>query len=200
MSRLADPNTDADTIYPQRSVPSCLAALFELKQYEGRRAYLPYASGLLVSGAAFLVPPAVLAVAVFAVEGKLATYALGLASLATGGLPAWAVKSRLWARRTMRRWQLRTEYDASVARVTVNIVERDAARTGEIVRGAGLVIEYARSSYGGDDPRNFHLAIAQWARSPQLDDVAFRDRLVGLFSQAEIWANVAGIDVNQPTA
>ena len=195
---LDGPITDQDAVYPQRWQPGYRAALHELKQYDGWRAYLPAATGLLISAVALLTPLVVLAVGVFVVNSKLASYAIGLVSLATAGLPAWAFKSWLWARRTLERWQVRQEYDPHVPRVTVNIRESDATTAGAAVRAAGLVLEYARLSYGGVDPKNLHIAVAQWARAAPLEETAFRDLVRDLFEAAGIWANVAGTEVNRP--
>jgi hypothetical protein len=198
MSYLDGPITDEDAVYPQQWQPAYRDALFELRQYDGWRAYLPTLRSLAISAAALAVPLAVLAVGVFVVNGKLATYLVGLISLATAGLPAWALKSKLWVRRTLERLSVRHEYDPHVPRVTVNLREIDATHAGRILREAGLVVEYARIGYGGDDPRTFHLAVAQWARTPAVEETIFRDRVESLFARSGIWANVSGTEVNAP--
>jgi hypothetical protein len=169
MSYFDGPITDEDAMLPQTWQPPYRDALSELRQYDGWRAYLPALRGLATAAAALAVPLAVLAVGVFLVNGKIASYLVGLISLATAGLPAWALKTKPWARRTLERWSARQEYDPHIPRVTVNIREIDAAHAGRALRAAGLVLEYARVSYG-EDPKNFHIAVAQWARAPALEE------------------------------
>jgi hypothetical protein len=197
-SYLEGPITDEDAVYPRQWRPAYRDALFELRQYEGWRAYLPTLWGLAISAAALAVPLAVLAVGVFVVNGKVASYLVGLISLATAGLPAWALKSKLWARRTLERLSVRHEYDPHVPRVTVNVREIDATHAGRILREAGLVVEYARIGYGVGDPKSFHLAVAQWARIPALEETMFRDQVESLFARSGIWANVSGTEIKAP--
>jgi hypothetical protein len=143
------------------------------------------------------IPPVTLALSVFAVHENLAAYAVGLVSLCTAWLPGWAYRSRLWETPVRSRLTHRTAFDPLVARISVNIRERDTVAACRAIRGAGLVVEYTRASRAvGADPHNTQVAVAQWAYRPQLDDFAFRDQVCKVLRSAEISANVGGIEVD----
>ena len=98
-----------------------------LGQYERASSWLRAAAVGVVFLMAAAIPPGLLALSVFVVHGDLASYAVGLASLSTTWLPAWAWKQRVWERFVRRRLAWRSEYDARVATVSVRLADRDCA-------------------------------------------------------------------------
>jgi hypothetical protein len=200
MSPLTNPLVDADALYPPLLVQSYRDARAELGQYEGARAQLRAFAGAALCLPFAATPPGVLALSILVVHGGLAAYVLGLVSLCTTWLPGWAYKARLWERPVRDRLALRTTFDPSVARVSVNVAEGDISAAWKAIRRAGLIVEYTRTFGHVDaEPRNTNIAVAQSAAfQPRLDDFAFRDVVCEVLGSAEIWANVGGIEVNAP--
>jgi hypothetical protein len=201
MSQLANPLVDADALYPPLPVQSYRDVRAELRQYEGARAQLcSFAGGALCLPFA-ATPPGVLALSIFVVHGGLVAYVVGLVSLCTTWLPGLAYRARLWERPVRDRLTWRSTFDPSVARVSVNIAERDIGAAWRVIRRAGLIVEYTRTlGHVGAEPRNTTIAVAQWAYRRQLDDFAFRDAVCEVFGSAGMWANVGGIEVNAAVA
>jgi hypothetical protein len=182
---------------PQPLVLSFRSARMQLVQYDGARAHLRVLAGAAWWVSLTAIPPVTLALSVFVVHNDVAAYAVGLVSLSTAWLPGWAYKSRLWERPVRARLARRVTFDPLVARISVNISERDTLAACRAIRGAGLVVEYTRASGpAGTEPQETHMAVAQWAYRPQLDDWAFRDLVCEVLRSAGIRANVGGIDVN----
>lgn len=183
--------------YRPPHVLSFRGARAQLEQYDGVHAHLWVLAGAALCVTLAAIPPAILALSVFVVHEGIAAYAVGLVSLCTTWLPRWAYESRLWERPVRARLARRTAFDPSVARISVNITERDVVAALTAIRRTGLVVEYIRTSGPvGADPQNTHIAVAQWAYRPQLDDFAFRDLVCEVLRSAGIWANVGGIEVN----
>jgi hypothetical protein len=189
---------DAGGVYPGHPVVlSFRGARTQLAQYDGGWAHVRVVAGAGLWVSLSAIPPVILALSVFVVRDGVAAYAVGLVSLCTAWLPRWAYKSRLWERPVRARLARRTAFDPLVARISVNISEQDTLAACRAIRGAGLVIEYSRTSgAGGADPQNTHMAVAQWAYRPQLDDWAFRDLVCEVLRSAGICANVGGIEVD----
>jgi hypothetical protein len=199
MSPLANPLVGATALYPPPAAQPFGSARAELTQYEGARTQLR----LLAGAALFLpfaaTPPGVLALSIFVAHGGLTAYAVGLVSLCTAWLPAWAYKVRLWERPVRARLARRTKSDAAVARVSVNIAATDIEAAWAAIRRAGLVVDYTRTlGHVGMEALNSNIAVAQWAYRPRLDDFAFRDVVCQVFRCAGMRANVGGIEVNVP--
>ena len=76
-----------------------------LAQYERASSWLRAAAGGVVFLMAAAVPPGLLALSVFVVHGDLASYAVGLASLSTTWLPAWAWKQRCGSGSCVGAWR-----------------------------------------------------------------------------------------------
>jgi hypothetical protein len=185
----------AGGIYPPPPPPpSYREARAALGEYEPASSRLRAIAGgvLLVMAAA--VPPGLLALGVFVVRGDLASYAVGLASLCTAWLPAWAWKQRVWERLVRRRLAWRSEYDPRVATVSVRLADRDCAEALSAIRHAGLTYQYIRIS--SPDGHSVTIAVAQWAFGARQDDVVFRDHVCEVFRAAGISANVSGTEVN----
>ena len=184
----------AGGIYPAPPPPpSYREARAMLGQYERVSSWLRAAAGGVLSLTAVAIPPGLLAIGVFVVRGDLATYAVGLASLCTTWLPAWAWKQRLWERFVRRRLAWRAVYDARVATVSVRLANRDCAKALTAIRHAGLTYQYIRTS--SPDGHWVTIAVAQWAFGPGRDDVAFLDHVCEVFRATGISANVSGTEV-----
>ncbi len=182
-------------IYPSPTPPpSYRDARAVLGQYERASSWLRATAGGALFLIAVAVPPSLLALGVFVVRGDLAAYAVGLASLCTAWLPAWAWKQRLCERFVRRRLVWRTAFDPRVATVSARLTDRDSAEALRVVRHAGLTYQYVRIS--APDRRSLTIAVAQWAFGAWRDDFAFRDQVCEVFRAAGISANVGGIEVN----
>ena len=165
-----------------------------LGQYERASSWLRAAAGGALFLTAAAIPPGLLAVGVFVVHGDLASYAVGLASLSTTWLPAWAWKQPVWERFVRRRLAWRAEYDARVATVSVRLADRDCAEAMSAIRHAGLTYQYVRIS--SPDGHSVTIAVAQWAFDTRQDDAAFLAHVCEVFRTAGISANVSGTEVN----
>jgi hypothetical protein len=189
---------DAGGVYhPPPLVLSYRGARTQLEQYDGARTHLRVLAGAAACLSIAAIPSGTLALSVFVVHEGIAAFAVGLVSLCTAWLPGWAYKSRLWERPVRARLARRTAFDPSVARICVNITERDVFAAWSAIRGAGLVVEYTRTSGPvGADQHNTRIAVAQWAYRAQVDDLAFRDLVCDVLRPAGISANVGGIEVN----
>jgi len=189
----------ADGLYPTPRPLSYGEAKYELNQYEGRSARLTVAAGWARCVPFVVVPPAVLAVSVFAAPGGVAAYAIGLVSLCTAWLPGWAYRRRLWERPVLKRVVWRLSYDPRVPTVSVIVQENDEKTAWRAIHKAGLIeLHTTRRAHIGSDPRTSQIAIAQWAARPQLDDYAFRDVVCEMLRAAGIWANVGGVEIGTP--
>jgi hypothetical protein len=185
----------AGGIYPAPAPAlSYREARAELGQYERASSRLRAAGGGVLFLMAVAIPPGLLALGVFVVRGELASYAVGLASLCTTWLPAWAWKRRLWERFVRRRLEWRTEYDARVATVSVRLGATDLSRALSAIRHAELTYQYIRPS--SPDGRSITIAVAQWAFTARRADVAFLEHVCEVFRTAGISANVSGTEVN----
>jgi hypothetical protein len=185
----------AGGIYPAPApAPSYREARAALGQYELASSWLRATAGVVMSLTAAAIPPGLLALSVFVVRGELASYAVGLASLCTAWLPAWAWKQRLWERFVRRRLAWREEYDPRVATVSVRLGARDLSEALGAIRHAGLTYQYIRQS--SPDGRSVTIAVAQWAFASRRDDFAFLDQVCEVFGAAGISANVSGTEVN----
>lgn len=184
----------AGGIYPVPPPPvSHRDALAVLGQYERASSRLRAAAGGVIFLLAAAIPPGLLAVSVFVVRGDLASYVVGLVSLCTGWLPAWAWKKRLWERFVRRRLAWRTRFDARVATVSVRLADGDSADALRVIRRAGLTYPPVRIS--APDRHSVTIVVAQWAFGVRRDDDAFRDEVCEVFRAAGIPANVSGIEV-----
>jgi hypothetical protein len=178
-------------------VLSFRGARAQLAQYDGGWAHVRVLAGAVLWVSLTAIPPVTLALSVFVVHEGIAAYAVGLVALGTAWLPGWAYKSRLWERPVRARLARRTAFDPLVARISVNIRERDELAALRAIRGAGLVLEYTRTSGAvGAGPQTIHMAVAQWAYRPRLDDSAFRDLVCEVLRSASVRANVGGIEVD----
>src|ERR1039458_1146147 len=186
----------AGGIYPPPPPPpSYRDALTMLGQYERASSRFRATAGGVLLLMAVAIPPGSLALGVFVVYRDLASYAVGLASLCTAWLPAWAWKQRLWERFVRRRLTWRTAFDPRVATVSVRLADGDSAEALRAIRHAGLTYQYTRIS--APDGHSVTIAVAQWAFGAQRDDFGFRDQVCEVFRAAGISANVGGIEVKE---
>jgi hypothetical protein len=185
----------AGGIYPLSPPPlSYREARALLGQYELASSWLRATAGGVLFLMAAAIPPGLLALGVLVVRGHLASYAVGLASLCTAWLPAWAWKQRLWERFVRRRLEWRTAFDPGVATVSVRLAERDSAEALRAIRHAGLTYQHTRIS--SPDGHSVTIAVAQWAFGARRDDFPFLDHVCEVFRAAGISANVGGIEVS----
>jgi hypothetical protein len=129
---------------------------------QGWRATVRAIGGLRLFGGIAAFPPCLLAFSVWVVHGKIAAFAVGLVSLLTGSLPAWAYRRRVWEAPVRRPLARRTAFDPRGAQVSVNVARADIEAAWGAIRRAGLVVVYTRTR--GDPlalPLNSTISVAR---------------------------------------
>lgn len=167
-----------------------------LRDYDGIKAPLRAGLGCLMTAMAACVPLGVLALSVYVPHEHWLEYVLGVGAIASAGLPAWTLKTKLWKIPVQRRLDWRTQYNPQVATVSVLLKDADLGAVARAVHKAGLPIEYQRilGHIEPAEPR-VQIAVAQSAHRAALSDEAFRDSVVSVIEPLNVWANVGGVEI-----
>lgn len=170
-------------------------ALWELRLHEPGRGALYALAGAAGMAAVTAVPPAVVAIGVFAAHGEAAQLAVGLASLLTVPLVGAGWKRRMWARpidSRLRAWQ---EWDPSV-QVSVNVAEADTWAVSVTLMRVGFVVIWNRTRGDvGAMPLNQTIGVARSRMLPPTDYDAQQALVIGVLEEAGIAGNVGGVAV-----
>jgi hypothetical protein len=189
----------ANAVYPASISDDYGTARRVLRQYEGRRASVRAIGGHALFSAIAAIPPCVLALSVWGVHGKIEAYAVGLLSLLTGTLPAWAYRRRVWEHPLRRSLARRTGFPPHGAQVSVNVASADVEAAWSAIRRAGMGVVYTRTR--GDrlaPPLKANISVARPISLPDVDYMDARAAVCKLFDSTGIQANVGGVEINTP--
>lgn len=168
-----------------------------LGQYEGRRATILTIEGVALVVPLVAIPPALLAISVWVAQGGIGQFAVGLLSIATGWLPSWGYKRRIWEQPVRQRLACRTAFDPAVPQVSVNIARADLDVASVALRRADLIVAHSRIRGDFDArPLDTNISIARPSRLAAVEYEATRDAVVDVFRSTRIAANVGGVEVN----
>ncbi len=193
------PITVGEALYPPEIALDYSTARHLLGQYEGWRARICAIGGVALFVPFGATPPALLALSVWVARGGIGAYGVGLLSLVTTSLPAWAYRRRVWERPVRSCLARRTAYDPRVAQVSVNVADADLQAAWTVIRRAGLIAVYSRSRGDLDAlPLNVNISVARPISLPHTDDYAARDAVCEVFRATKIRVNVGGVEINIP--